>query len=772
MIKNDNLKIYKRMYFILLLPVAHLSYIIGGCYTAGSNIIDIFSRFQEKIKEPFANYYNEYTVKFIIGGIILFSIIWLMYMLSIRNYMFGREYGSMKMLPAEKLNKILAENRKQAAQNQSLVPVMVNKKFGSSKIIYINTNERRLSQNVSMSLNTRQHGLNDNLLVIGGSGSGKTFYVVKPNILNMTGSFIITDPKGEILRDTGAFLEKNGYVIKVINFLDAEGIRTSTRYNPFKYLRSETDVLKFVTNIFESTDDKNAMKGDPFWDNAGKMLLKALVYYVWMEEPEEKKNIGSVLDLLSKADFKVNRLGAKEDSELDKIFAKLEKRERQLIKEAEEKGEKRYMHPAVEAYNQVMKGAPDTIRSIIITLSAKMDCFRTKEIREMLSEDEINIPEIGCGAGFDGKTKTALFCVIPDNDSTFNFLISTLYTQIFQLLYFTADFVYGGRLPIHVTFMMDEFANVSLPDNYLRLLSTMRSREISCVIILQNMVQIKELFEKGWQSIPGNCDTQIFLGSSESETSESISKQLGKATIDKKTTGETKGRQGSSSRNYDVLGRELMMPEEVRLLDNKKCLVFVRGQYPCLDDKTKTMRHPLFNELTGDYTFDARKRRKPKAVHENASCEIISGNVIQYADVYAARQGRSINVYTCTADDIINMDFSDEIPNEFFVSESDTVINREKFEKKKKAAAEKKAVEQEVTDMLSTSATPDTVRDFMKLLKNGYSYNQIAVLLPLLSLSYTVADILEMISPQTSLEDTVTITDFMKNMVNKTGTEE
>lgn len=253
-------------------------------------------------------------------------------------------------------------------------------------------------------------------------------------------------------------------------------------------------------------------------------------------------------------------------------------------------------HPAVKQYNKCMRGAGDTVRSIIISANSRLATLENQQVLRMLSKDELNLAELGIGVNGDGKTKTALFCVIPDSDKSYNYIIGMLYTQIFQELYYQADFNCGGRLPIHVTFMLDEFANVALPDDYCSLLSTMRSREISSVIIIQNLAQLKALFKDTWETVPGNCDTLVYLGGNEQSTHEYISKMLGKSTIDKRSRGETRGRQGSSSRNYDVLGREIMMPDEVRKMDNKKCLVFIRGFDPVLDNKYVPWKHPMFSQ--------------------------------------------------------------------------------------------------------------------------------------------------------------------------------
>lgn len=412
----------------------------------------------------------------------------------------------------------------------------------------------------------------------GGSGSGKTFYEVKPNLMQRNSSFIITDPKGEILRSEGEMLKANGYNVKVINLLEMD---KSDCYNPFVYLREETDVVKLVTNIMSNTTPKNATSSDPFWDKAEGLFLQSLFYYVWLETPIAKRNMATVMELIGKAEVTEKD----KPSELDKQMSFLE--------HTSPLGAN---HPAVKQYKKCMRGAGDTIRSIIISANSRLAKLENKQVLRLLSKDDLNLAELGTGVSNDGHTKTALFCVIPDSDKSYNFIIGMLYTQIFQELYYQADFNYGGRLPIHVTFMLDEFANVALPDDYCSLLSTMRSREISSVIIIQNLAQIKALFKDTWETIPGNCDTLVYLGGNEQSTHEYVSKLLGKATIDKKSTGESRGRQGSSSRNFDVLGREIMTADEVRKMDNSKCLIFIRGLDPVLDKKYFTPKHPIFSQ--------------------------------------------------------------------------------------------------------------------------------------------------------------------------------
>lgn len=388
-------------------------------------------------------------------------------------------------------------------------------------------------------------------------------------------------------------LKKNGYNVKVINLLEMD---KSDCYNPFAYIREETDIVKLITNLISNTTPKGATPSDPFWEKAEGLFLQALFYYVWMEEKPAKRNFETLLKLMDEAE--VTEQG--KPSRLDVRM--------KFLEESSTLGSN---HPAVKQYNKCMRGAGDTVRSIIISANSRLAFLENKQVLRMLSKDDMNLADLGIGVNGDGVTKTVLFCVIPDSDKSYNFIIGLLYTQIFQELYYQADFNCGGRLPIHVTFMLDEFSNVALPDDYCSLLSTMRSREISSVIIIQNLAQIKALFKDTWETIPGNCDTLVYLGGNEQSTHKYISELLGKGTIDKKSSGETKGRQGSSSRNYDVLGRELYTPDEVRKLDNKKLFIFIRGFDPIIDNKFIPFAHPVFDQ-TADGKGEAYVHRISK----------------------------------------------------------------------------------------------------------------------------------------------------------------
>lgn len=531
---------------------AWLGYLVNGAWKQGMEFNAFLEAFNRVLANPLADYYNAGTLKAVVVSLLIFTVAVIMYYTSQRNYMPGKEFGTSELASVKQVNKLLSDKTEE--------------------------NNRILSRNVRMSLDTRHTGLNNNILIIGGSGAGKTFYEVKPNLMQRNTSFIVTDPKGEILRSQGEMLKRNGYNVKVINLLEMD---KSDCYNPFSYIREETDVIKLITNLMSNTTPKGAAPSDPFWEKAEGLFLQALFYYVWLEEKPEKRNFSTVLKLMGEAEV----MEKGKPSPLDVRM--------KLLEETSSLGAN---HPAVKQYNKCMRGAGDTVRSIIISANSRLATLENKQVLRMLSRDDLHLEELGIGVNGDGKTKTALFCVIPDSDKSYNYIIGLLYTQIFQELYYQADFNCGGRLPIHVTFMLDEFSNVALPDDYCSLLSTMRSREISSVIIIQNLAQIKALFKDTWETIPGNCDTLVYLGGNEQSTHEYISKLLGKQTIDKKTSGETRGRQGSSSRNYDVLGREIMMPDEVRKMDNKKCLIFIRGFNPILDNKYIPFAHPAFSQ--------------------------------------------------------------------------------------------------------------------------------------------------------------------------------
>ena len=538
-------------FFLMMLPVSlYIGYCLGNGNWQAVTIETLSDCLKYFLTHPLPFHFTEQTAQGCVAGGVIWGIAYLSHISSIRNFMPGKEYGTARVAQPAELNRKLQD--KDPANNKIL------------------------SEHLRISFDTRLTGINNNTIVIGGSGSGKSLRMVKPNAYNCgTQSYIFCDPKGELLRDTGNYLEAHGYRIVVLNLVDME---SSDCYNPFEYIRKDEDIIKLINNLMANTTPKDVTKGDPFWDRSEGMLLQALMYYVWYEYPKQGKaaNFRGLLELLNKAQVQDN---PKEPSELDRLMFRLPEN-----------------HPALITYKKVKSGAADTIRSIIITANSRLSYLQNPNILRILDKDEIQIPFLGEGVYENPERKTALFCVIPDNDKSYNFVVGLLYTQIFQELYYIADHKYGGRLPVPVSLWMDEFSNVALPDSFCELLSTMRSRDISCNIIIQNLAQIKALFKDTWETIPGNCDSFVFLGGNEQSTFKYVSEMLGKVTIDKKSTGETKGSHGSSSSNCDVLGRDMMAPDEVRKLDNQKCVVLVRGFDPVIDEKYRMLEKDVFKE--------------------------------------------------------------------------------------------------------------------------------------------------------------------------------
>lgn len=441
-------------------------------------------------------------------------------------------------------------------------PAQVNGKYADK----IPAQNKILTQNVSVGLDGRKHRRNLNTLVCGGSGAGKTRFFAKPNLCQANSSYVVLDPKGELLRDTGNLLSAKGYDIKVLDLINME---KSHCYNPFVYLRSDNDIQRLVTNLFKNTTPKGSQSQDPFWDQAATMLLLALIFYLHYEAPPEEQNFPMVMEMIRAGEVREDDETYK--SALDILFERLEMRNPE--------------HIALKYYRSYHSGSGKTLKSIQITLISRLEKFNLESLASITQNDELELWSIG-------EKKTAVFAIIPDNDSSFSFLVGMLYTQLFQQLYYQADVIHGGRLPVHVHFLMDEFANVALPDEFDKLLSTMRSREISVSIIIQNLAQLKALFEKQWESIVGNCDEFLYLGGNEQSTHEYVSKLLGKETIDTNTYGQSKGRNGSYSTNWQLAGRELMTPDEVRMLDNRYALLFIRGERPVEDLKFDILKHP------------------------------------------------------------------------------------------------------------------------------------------------------------------------------------
>ena len=438
-----------------------------------------------------------------------------------------------------------------------------------------------------------KYARNKNILVIGGSGSGKTRFFVKPNLMQMHSSYVVTDPKGTVLIECGKLLQRGGYKIKVLNTIN---FKKSMKYNPFAYLRSEKDILKLVNTIIANTKGDGDKSGEDFWVKAEKLYYTALIGYIWYEAPDEEKNFTTLLEM-------INASEAREDDEdfknpVDLMFDRLEEKDPE--------------HFAVKQYKKYKLAAGKTAKSILISCGARLAPFDIRELRELMETDEMELDTLG-------DRKTALFVIISDTDDTFNFVVSILYTQLFNLLCDKADDVYGGRLPVHVRCLLDEFANIGQIPKFEKLIATIRSREISASIILQSQSQLKAIYKDNADTIVGNCDTTLFLGGKEKTTLKEISEILGKETIDSFNTSETRGRELSHGLNYQKLGKELMTQDEIAVMDGGKCILQLRGVRPFFSDKFDITKHPKYKYLSDadpKNAFDMEKhlRRRPAVV--------------------------------------------------------------------------------------------------------------------------------------------------------------
>ena len=536
--KQDDKRTAVILSLIGIIPVVWLALKIAP--SVGGGLAAILPELMSVFENPFHIELCEDSVKAVLVLLLCYGMGIGIYFSTRRNYRRREEHGSAKWGEARTVNKKYTQHPKSA--------------------------NKLMTQNVSIGLNAKKHRRNLNTLVCGGSGAGKTRFYCKPNLMQANTSFVILDPKGEIVRDVGKLLEAKGYEIKVLDLISME---KSHCYNPFVYLRSDNDIQRLVTNLFKSTTPKGSQSNDPFWDTAASMLLLALVFYLHYEAPEDEQNFAMVMEML--------RAGAIEDEEeprpspLDNLFSELEYENPE--------------HIALKYYHSYHSGSAKTLKSIQITLAARLEKFNLESLAALTTTDELELETLG-------EKKTALFALIPDNDTSFNFLVSLLYTQLFQQLFYSADHIHGGSLPIPVHFLMDEFANVSLPDDFDKILSVMRSRSVSVSIILQNLAQLKALFEKQWESIVGNCDEFLYLGGNEQSTHKYVSELLGKSTIDTNTYGKSSGRSGNYSTNYQISGRELLTPDEVRMLDNQYAILFIRGERPVLDFKFDILKHP------------------------------------------------------------------------------------------------------------------------------------------------------------------------------------
>jgi len=521
--------------------VLYLAVLAAGGYEDGMNIIDIMSTFTKAMNAPFDIRFTRHTPKFMLIFLIIYAGALCVYYSSRQNRRPGEEHGSAKWGNVHEINRKYKD------------------KDESKNVI--------LTKNLRMSMNGKLHMRNLLQIVVGGSGAGKTRFLVKPNIMLANASFICTDPKGEIARASIPLLLQNGYVVKVFDLIEPAN---SDSYNPFHYIRKDSDVFRLINNFIQNTTPKGAHQSDPFWEKSEIALDAALMLYLLHEAPGYEQNMEMILTMIENG-------AAKEDddeykSPLDLLFEDLE--------------ESAPEHIALRQYRIFKQAAGKTAKSILISAAVRLASFTLPEIQNITSSDNLELGKLG-------ERKQAVFCIIPDsNDNSLNFLVGMLYTQAFQELYYQADKVHQGALPVPVRLMFDEFANVALPDGYARLQATMRSRNIMSTIILQNISQLKALFKDDWEGIIGNADSFIYLGGNEQSTHKYVSELLGKETIDTRSSSQSKGRNGSFSQSFQQTGRELMTADEVRRLDNKKAIVFVRGERPVIDEKYDIMQHP------------------------------------------------------------------------------------------------------------------------------------------------------------------------------------
>lgn len=514
--------------------------LIADTIQPGRNLFELMEVLTEKMNHPFQLHYTEYTIKSMLVCTLLYAAGIGIFYSSQKNYRRGEEHGSARWGDARQICKKYS----QKPYSQNIL----------------------LTQNFRISLDTHKHRRCLNILVVGGSGAGKSRGFALPNIMQCCCSMVITDPKAELLRKTGGLLEKKGYEVRVFDLINPD---TSFCYNPFEYVHDDKDVLRLISNLIQNTTPKGSQSSDPFWEKSETALLQALMLYLLHEAPPEEQNFAMIMEMLGSAQVKEE--DEDYESPLDILFDRLEMRDPDSI--------------AVKQYHIYKQAAGKTAKSILISVGVRLAAFNLPQIAKLTNTDELDLSSMG-------ERKVALFCCIPDADTSLNYLVGMIYSQLFQTLYYMADRVHGGALPVPVNCIMDEFPNVSLPNEFEKILATCRSRSIYCSIIIQNMSQLKALFKDSWESLVGNCDEFLYLGGNEKETHKYVSELLGKETIDTNTYGQTKGKSGSYSTNFQQSGRELLQPDEVRMLDNQNALLFIRGERPILDAKYDLMKHP------------------------------------------------------------------------------------------------------------------------------------------------------------------------------------
>jgi len=566
---------YLLFFYIGNIFASHVNSYVGGDII--DRILVAFSQIDT------LKYIPSLKIKNLIPGLILSVVIKLILIQKkkkAKKFREGREYGSARW------------------GNEKDIEPYIDKKFENNVL---------LTQTERLTMNNRpknpKYARNKNVLVIGGSGSGKTRFFVKPNLMQMHSSYVVTDPKGTLVLECGKMLERNGYEIKILNTIN---FKKSMRYNPFAYLKSEKDILKLVQTIIANTKGEGEKSTEDFWVKAEKLYYTALIGYIWYEAPKEEQNFTTLLAMIDASEVREEDENFK--NAVDYMFEALEK--------------EKPNHFAVKQYKKYKLAAGKTAKSILISCGARLAPFDIQELRDLMKEDELELDTLG-------EKKTALFVIISDTDDTFNFVVSIMYSQLFNLLCDKADDEYGGRLPVHVRCLLDEFANIGLIPKFEKLIATIRSREISACIILQAQSQLKSIYKDNADTIVGNCDSTLFLGGKERTTLKELSESLGKETIDLYNTSETRSNQKSFGLNYQKTGKELMSQDEITVMDGGKCIYQLRGVRPFLSDKFDITKHKNYKFLE-DYDkrniFDIEKylqRKDEVKLKESMVVEIL-----------------------------------------------------------------------------------------------------------------------------------------------------
>ena len=597
--------------------------LIADAIQPGRNLFELMEVLTEKLNHPFQLHYTEYTIKSVLVCTLLYAAGIGIFYSSQKNYRRGEEHGSARWGDARQICKKYS----QKPYSQNIL----------------------LTQNFRISLDTHKHRRCLNILVVGGSGAGKSRGFALPNIMQCCCSMVITDPKAELLRKTGGLLEKKGYEVRVFDLINPD---TSFCYNPFEYVHDDKDVLRLISNLIQNTTPKGSQSSDPFWEKSETALLQALMLYLLHEAPPEEQNFAMIMEMLGSAQVKEE--DEDYESPLDILFERLEMRDPDSI--------------AVKQYHIYKQAAGKTAKSILISVGVRLAAFNLPQIAKLTNTDELDLSSMG-------ERKVALFCCIPDADTSLNYLVGMIYSQLFQTLYYMADRVHGGALPVPVNCIMDEFPNVSLPNEFEKILATCRSRSIYCSIIIQNMSQLKALFKDSWESLVGNCDEFLYMGGNEKETHKYVSELLGKETIDTNTYGQTKGKSGSYSTNFQQSGRELLQPDEVRMLDNQNALLFIRGERPVLDFKYDLLKHPNLALTADGDRANAYEHgvRKPEGVR------------IEVVDI-AAYPGKTVKDFPEIDEYIADMEAFDDADLEVYLEFLKNERNKENEKQKENAS--------------------------------------------------------------------------------------